>query len=154
MKLTNATEKGMAIVAMLITQENNRPVPSTLIMTRMQISDSYTKKILRKLSIAKIIYSIPGNNGGFRIAKDPDKITLLEIIEAIEGPIKSYPNRGTFKSAYKEYQQETTNIEKALMLSFNESDLLWKDKLKNETLQNILKNSLGHDYEKVDWLKK
>lgn len=153
MKLTNATEKAMAIVAMLSTQENNRPVPSPLIMNRMNISDSYTKKILRKLTIAKILYSVPGNNGGFRLAKTPDKISVLEIIEAMEGVVKTYPNRGTFKKAYYEYPQESIKVENTLKSLLNESDMLWRESLKFKTMDDVFNNSLGRNFEKVDWLK-
>lgn len=44
--------------------------------------------ILKELAQAKIIGSTRGLHGGYHLALDPDTVTLLEVIEAMEGPIK------------------------------------------------------------------
>jgi Rrf2 family protein len=53
----------------------------------MDIPKSFLAKILQKLARAKIVKSYRGVKGGFQLAKRPDKINLLNVIEAIEGPI-------------------------------------------------------------------
>jgi Rrf2 family protein len=40
------------------------------------------------LAAARVLLSIRGPNGGYRLAKPPEKITMLEIIEAVDGPIR------------------------------------------------------------------
>lgn len=47
--------------------------------------ESFTAKILQNLVKKKIISSQKGPSGGFYIAKDLDKITLYQIVEAIDG---------------------------------------------------------------------
>lgn len=42
-------------------------------------------KILKKLSEAKLVISIRGNNGGYKISRSPQMIPLLDVISAIEG---------------------------------------------------------------------
>lgn len=49
------------------------------------ISETYLSKIYTKLSKANIVKSIPGVKGGYELAKRPDSITFLDVVEAIEG---------------------------------------------------------------------
>jgi Rrf2 family protein len=47
----------------------------------------YLRKVLQRLTRARLVQSERGRGGGFRLGKSPDKITLLQIVEAIEGPV-------------------------------------------------------------------
>jgi Rrf2 family protein len=51
------------------------------------IPTSFMAKILRSLVHARILASSRGINGGFSLARPPSEITLLEIVEAVEGPL-------------------------------------------------------------------
>ncbi len=58
-----------------------------------EIADTYEiplpllAKILQTLTKTAILQSVPGTNGGYRLARDPACITTLEVIRAIDGPI-------------------------------------------------------------------
>ncbi|GAB4362667.1 MAG: Rrf2 family transcriptional regulator [Deltaproteobacteria bacterium] len=47
----------------------------------------FLAKILQKLGRAGMTESVRGARGGFRLARDPAEITLLSVIEAVEGPL-------------------------------------------------------------------
>lgn len=51
------------------------------------IPKSFLAKILQRLVKAKIVKSLRGVKGGFQLARKPKEISLLDVIEAIEGPI-------------------------------------------------------------------
>jgi Rrf2 family protein len=57
------------------------------ISREMSIPKSFLAKILQKLSKAAIVKSYRGVKGGFEIARDPAEITLLDVIEAVQGPV-------------------------------------------------------------------
>ena len=57
------------------------------ISREMGIPKSFLAKILQKLSKAAIVKSYRGVKGGFEIARDPAEITLLDVIEAVQGPV-------------------------------------------------------------------
>jgi Rrf2 family protein len=44
-------------------------------------------KVLQKLAKGGLMVSIPGSNGGYRLARDPRSISALEVIRAIDGPV-------------------------------------------------------------------
>lgn len=48
---------------------------------------SFLGKIFQSLSRAGIVKSARGSGGGFSLVRTPDEITVLEVIEAVEGPI-------------------------------------------------------------------
>ena len=60
----------------------------------MDISTSYLKKIVQKLSAAEIVKTVSGRDGGIVLTKDPLKITLLDIFNAIEGTTPLVHNTG------------------------------------------------------------
>ena len=58
-----------------------------------EIADAYgiplplLAKILQKLTKTGLLLSVPGSSGGYKLARRPDKISALEVIHAIDGPI-------------------------------------------------------------------
>jgi len=44
-------------------------------------------KILQKLTKTGLLFSVPGSSGGYKLARRPEKISALEVIHAIDGPI-------------------------------------------------------------------
>lgn len=52
------------------------------------IPSSFMAKILRSLVRAKLLRSSRGVNGGFALARPASEITLLDIVEAVEGPLR------------------------------------------------------------------
>ena len=55
----------------------------------MRIPPSFLAKIISQLSIAGLLHTSRGARGGVTLAREPKDITLLEVIEAIDGPLGS-----------------------------------------------------------------
>lgn len=49
------------------------------------VSETYLSKVYTKLKKSGIVKSIPGVNGGYELARKPETITFLNIVEAVEG---------------------------------------------------------------------
>ena len=69
-------------------QENNEPVASHVIAKARKIPERFLLKVLKPLVSARVLSSIKGPNGGYRLAKSANEITLLEVLEAVDGPIR------------------------------------------------------------------
>jgi Rrf2 family protein len=55
----------------------------------MQLPIRYTPQILRLLSKAGLAEARAGRDGGYRLSRPPRSISLLEVVEAAEGPLRS-----------------------------------------------------------------
>jgi Rrf2 family transcriptional regulator, iron-sulfur cluster assembly transcription factor len=55
----------------------------------MDIPPAYLPQILGQLIRGGLVTSVAGPHGGYEIARDPSTITLLAVIEAVEGPVRS-----------------------------------------------------------------
>src|SRR5581483_6005489 len=49
------------------------------------VSESYLLEHLQALVAARVCESVPGPRGGFRLARTPDALSVLDVVEAIEG---------------------------------------------------------------------
>ena len=52
----------------------------------LHVPEYFLAKILQDLSRSRLLDSFKGRGGGFRLGRPADRITLLEVIEAIDGP--------------------------------------------------------------------
>ncbi len=58
------------------------------IATEFRVSEAHLSKVLQRLVKAGLLVSARGPKGGFSLARDPASVSLIEVFEAIEGPIK------------------------------------------------------------------
>lgn len=65
----------------------NRAATSKIAADR-HIPSSFLAKIISQLSVAGLLNTSRGARGGVSLARDPEKISLLEVVEAIDGPIR------------------------------------------------------------------
>ena len=90
MRLTSKAEYALrAMVFLAENQEKERP-HARQIAERQTIPYKFLAQIMRDLRQAGIVKSVRGPQGGVRLARAADEINLLEIVEAVEGPLNIY----------------------------------------------------------------
>ncbi len=87
MKLSMAAELGIRGILTLAEEHGQGPVPLEEICRRRDLPKEYVAKIFTSLTRAGLVDAVRGKGGGHFLAKPPEEITLLEVIEAIEGPL-------------------------------------------------------------------
>jgi Rrf2 family protein len=88
MQINQATDYSFRVVLYLSAQPRGEVVEANTIAQTQCIPMRYLFKIMPSLTRAGIITSQRGVGGGYMLAKDPAEISLLDVIEAIEGPIR------------------------------------------------------------------
>ena len=89
MKLTNKGRYAVMAMADLASNAKNGPISLTEISLRQNISLAYLEQIFLKLKKNNIVSSIRGTKGGYILSKDPNKIKISEIFNAVEEKIKT-----------------------------------------------------------------
>jgi Rrf2 family protein len=88
MNINQATDYGFRAVLYLAQQAGREMVEAQTIAQNEVVPIRYLLKIMPSLINAGIVRSQRGVGGGYALARDPRDITLLDVIEAIEGPIR------------------------------------------------------------------
>ncbi len=90
MRLSNASSYAIHSLVHMAAQKDNHLVASHHIAKEQGIPERFLLKVLRPLVNLGILRSVKGPNGGYRLARAPKDVTLLEIVEAVEGPIRGH----------------------------------------------------------------
>jgi Rrf2 family protein len=76
-----------AALALAASHAEDRFVTIEEIATRMALPRTFTPQVLGMLARAGLVTSKAGRGGGYRLARDPATISMLEIVEAAEGTL-------------------------------------------------------------------
>jgi Rrf2 family protein len=64
---------------------DQHPVPLAEIAKRQKLSVKYLEQLIIPLKASGLIQSVRGARGGYRLAESPDRITIGQVIEILEG---------------------------------------------------------------------
>ena len=76
---------GLRAVLYIASRNVESPVRGEDIAREEDLPQPFLSKILKILSSRNILHSVRGPGGGFRLARSADEISLLDIVEAIDG---------------------------------------------------------------------
>lgn len=88
MKLSHASSYALHAVVHMASENVDRPMASHAIARAHGIPERFLLKVLKPLVSAQVLRSVKGPNGGYRLAKPAAKITVLEVVEAVDGTIR------------------------------------------------------------------
>lgn len=86
LRISDASSMAMHAMALLAV-EPEASLSTRSIATCFHISESHLAKVMQRLVKVGLVTSVRGPKGGFSLARDPRRITLLEVFTAIEGPV-------------------------------------------------------------------
>lgn len=91
MELTRKGEYAVRGIVYLAAQPEDKVCLLCDIAAAVDVPPTFLAKIFQQFSKIGLVKSYRGTGGGFVLGRAPDRITLLEVVEAVEGPI--VPNR-------------------------------------------------------------
>ena len=81
------TDYAARLIVHLAKHYGNGPISTRTAAADEQVPYQLACKLMQKLNNAKLVTSCMGPKGGFVLGAEPSKISLLEVFEAIQGPI-------------------------------------------------------------------
>lgn len=132
MKISSRFEQGVYIVIILALEKDHRPVKSSTMSQLLDVSDSYLKKILMKLSRSGLVHANASKRGGYRLTGSADEISLKDIFVALD-----------------EGEDLFTQSDYAQKLFQNQTHV----KESSDKIMNTLETGLDAFYDRLDELK-
>ena len=87
MVFSTKAEYGVRLMLALGRREGEPPVPLAALAESETLPLSYLEHLVPKLRDAGLVASQRGAHGGYRLAVPADEVRMLEVVEALEGPI-------------------------------------------------------------------
>ena len=84
LKLSKKTEYALMAVKFIAKKNNGNSATAKEISEGYNIPYDLLSKVLQQLTKKKVIKSFQGIKGGYSLSKDPDNLTLIDIIRAVE----------------------------------------------------------------------
>lgn len=88
MRLSARSEYGLLAAIDLAERHGDGPVSSRGVASRKEIPARFLDQLFAALRRHGVVKAVRGARGGFVLARDPSAITVLEVVEALEGPLE------------------------------------------------------------------
>jgi len=120
------------------------PVPAARLAELHEVSATYLAKQLQSLSRAGLVQSVQGKSGGYVLTRSPAEISMLDVIEAVEGPQQTFVcteirQRGPLASP-----PEACTAPCGIARAMYAADTAWRDTLRAVSVADLARD-LGGD---------
>ena len=88
MEISRRTDYGVRVILDLASLPDSQRASTQEIASRQSIPSPFLAKIISQLALAGLVTTFRGAGGGVTLARPPSEISLLHVIEALEGPIR------------------------------------------------------------------
>lgn len=138
MKLSEGVEWGLHCVTLLAALPSGATLPTKALAEYHGLSETYLAKHLQALTNGGILESVPGPKGGYRLTRPPEEITLLAVVEAIDGREPSFRcteirQRGPLAQPPQAYR-----LPCGIHVAMARADKAWRDALRAQTIADLI----------------
>ncbi|HYW81530.1 MAG TPA: Rrf2 family transcriptional regulator, partial [Thermoguttaceae bacterium] len=107
MKLSRTVAYGLQATLQLAQADSDLPIPCSRLASQGSMPERFLLQILRNLVSHGILGSTRGAEGGYTLQRDLEEISLLDVIEAIDGPMTAASATGDGLSAESKTRLDT-----------------------------------------------
>lgn len=137
MKLPESTEWLLHSVTALALLEPGTTASAAQLAEHYGVPAAYLAKQLQALVRAGVLAAVTGPRGGFRLARSPDQITLLDIVEAVDGGSPFYVCREIRQRGRGAAPPEQCRRTCSLAAAMAAAERAWRDSLAGVTVADI-----------------
>lgn len=139
-RLSDGVEWALHCCTVLAVLPPETALPAARLAEFHGVPGAYLAKHLQALSRAGILESVAGQRGGYRLAKAPDEITLLDVVDAVEGTAPLFRcteirQRGPAAMGRREYRSPC-----GIASAMREAEDAWRDSLQRQTIADMVRS--------------
>ncbi len=144
MRLSDGVEWGVHACVLLAAVPAGSALPAARIAEYHGVPAAYLAKHLQSLARAGVLETVKGARGGYRLARPASAITVLEVVEAIDGDDAAFQcteirRRGPAAMPAREYTRAC-----GIHRVFDQADDAWREVLRTTTVEQLFMGVL-HD---------
>nr|WP_222851144.1 Rrf2 family transcriptional regulator [Phytoactinopolyspora mesophila] len=117
--------------------ESGEAVPTARLAEFYGLPAAYLNKQLQALARAGILSSTTGPRGGFRLARSPEKVTLLDVVTAIEGAEEAFRCDQILRHGPGGRQDVDYRQACVISQGMRKAELAWRTELAAQSLADI-----------------
>ena len=159
MILRNQVEWALHCCTVLAAQPPEKYVPTKDLAEFHGVPKEYLSKALQSLAAAGILEGTLGPTGGYRLSRSPEKISFLDVVEAIEGKKNTFACTSIINNnpCLKRGEKITGTCDVAQIMY--KADEAWREELRHVSIGKLadkLKKKLSAEMQKnnVEWFNK
>jgi Rrf2 family protein len=144
MRLSEGVEWGIHCVGLVAVLPPGAALPAARLAEYHGVPTAYLAKNLQGLSRAGILESVPGPGGGYRLARPAAEITMLDVVEAIDGVEPAFRcteirRRGPTALPAREYR-----VPCSIHVVMDRADAAWRAELRTVTVAELVVQVAEH----------
>ena len=122
-RVSRRLDYGVQLMIALAKDETNRSQATALLSERLHIPLPFLHQIGRALIQGGLIKATPGPHGGLRLSTPAERVSLLQIVETLEGPVRVTPepsengNGLASRAIWEDLQAKLIAYMRSIMLS-------------------------------------
>ncbi|WP_327268561.1 Rrf2 family transcriptional regulator [Streptomyces sp. NBC_01218] len=139
MRMSAGVEWGLHCCLTLAWLGDAEAVPTARLAAFFELPPAYLNKQLQALDRAGILTSTPGARGGFRLARAPERITLMDVVAAVDGPDDVFrcteirQRAGGASAAAPEFRRPC-----GIASAMRRAEMVWRRELAAQTLADLM----------------
>jgi Rrf2 family protein len=138
MRLSDGVEWGTHCCVLLAVVPPPGALPAARLAEYHGVPAAYLAKHLQALARAGVVETVKGPRGGYRLARRAADVTLLDVVEAIDGPVPAFRcteirQRGPAAVAPREYRAAC-----AIHAAMQRADAAWRKELRRTSIADLL----------------
>ncbi|GAA3453354.1 Rrf2 family transcriptional regulator [Dactylosporangium matsuzakiense] len=135
MKMSGGVE--WAVHCCVVLTAARGPVPAARLAELHDVSGSYLAKQLQSLARAGLIHSVQGHAGGYALTRDPADITVLDVVEAVDGAAPAFTCTGIRQRGPLATPAEACTLPCPVHRTMMAADDAWRASLRAVTIADL-----------------
>lgn len=137
MRMSDGVEWGVHVCVLLAALPDDSALPAAKLAEYHGVPAPYLAKHLQALASAGVLRTVKGARGGYRLARPASQITVLEVVEALDGQESVFRcseirRRGPMAMPAREYTKAC-----GIHSAFNRADQAWRAELAATTITDL-----------------
>jgi Rrf2 family protein len=143
MRMAEGVEWAVHCTGLLAALPTGATLPGKALAEFHGVSESYLLKHRQALTGAGILQSVPGPKGSFRLARPADRITLLDIVEALERAEPAFRCTEIRRRGPAALGPAAYRLPCAVHAAILRAEAAWKQALRGQTVADIVGQVMG-----------